>query len=604
MSPCAHAPIGVIDRTELYHYQPMSEYGDFRLLVIEPGGLNDEISCTLFHTAFQRKPQYRALSYPWGNNNMTHSVRIRNEVLPVTANLHMALKRFRLPDQQLTLWIDAICINQQNEREREQQVQVMRQIYSNAESVIIWLGDAFANIEEAFNFIHRFEVRQTGTQETQSNMDDPEVISSLKTFSDKNTALWVAIRSLSDRQWFMRTWVVQEAVVASQAQVVCGNQTCSWEALSKMVTWMQEKGFMVWLSGYSHRTIGMINVIKNEMRAENGTLSWPVAALANFFRYLKATDPRDKIFAFLGLTLVNGGIKPDYSMSCEELYTKAAILMLEEDPFFILSCAEYSAQGSEPSLPSWVPNWIGKYKYKATALFSFNHGFMTGGRTSKRVIYSESGQTLTVTGFVFDIVSRVSQHLCDEVTSHTNSREDVYKKFFDKRMLFQEFDEIANDSNPYPGEMNFEDALSRLFVCDQPLKGCEGLHPSDQLHKQAYRAMRYFLRHLEDFYARDTAAIDVQELANEPLVNAYLRLSSQNISYKRLCASSRRYLGWLPDAGALGDVICIFSGADVPYLLRPDRDDHYKLIGECYIQGIMHGEALINGKLVEQFNIL
>ena len=57
--------------------------------------------------------------------------------------------------------------------------------------------------------------------------------------------------------------------------------------------------------------------------------------------------------------------------------------------------------------------------------------------------------------------------------------------------------------------MNFEDTLSRLFVCDQPLKGCEGLHPSDQLHKQAYYAMRYFLKHLEDFYACDTAAIDV-----------------------------------------------------------------------------------------------
>jgi hypothetical protein len=96
---------------ELYHYQPMSEYDDFRLLIIEPGGLNDEISCTLFHAAFQRKLQYRALSYTWGDNIMTHSVGIRNEVLPVTANLHIALKRFRLPDQQLTLWIDALCIN-------------------------------------------------------------------------------------------------------------------------------------------------------------------------------------------------------------------------------------------------------------------------------------------------------------------------------------------------------------------------------------------------------------------------------------------------------------------------------------------------------------
>lgn len=76
------------------------------------------------------------------------------------------------------------------------------------------------------------------------------------------------------------------------------------------------------------------------------------------------------------------------------------------------------------------------------------------------------------------------------------------------------------------------------------------------------------------------------------LCEEYLRVGSSITVNRKLCVTSRRYLGWVSEGVVTGDIVCIFAGATVQFLLRPDGNWHYQILGDCYIQGIMYGEVL------------
>jgi hypothetical protein len=94
-----------------------------------------EIRCTLFNASLKDAPEYRAVSYVWGDSKITFPVWVSGDEIEVTGNLLAALKRLRLESSLLTLWIDAICIDQSNILERNEQVQLMRYIFEQAVEV-------------------------------------------------------------------------------------------------------------------------------------------------------------------------------------------------------------------------------------------------------------------------------------------------------------------------------------------------------------------------------------------------------------------------------------------------------------------------------------
>ena len=136
---------------------------------------------------------------------------------------------------------------------------------------------------------------------------------------------------------------------------------------------------------------------------------------------------------------------------------------------------------------------------------------------------------------------------------------------------------------------------------NQPVKLENRIHPPDQVHRICYRATRDLLLHLDDI---ECGKKKVEDVANSDTIDAYLNVMNNTIPYRRLCVTEGHYLGWLPEAGAVGDLVCIFAGAEVPFLLRPVGGGYYKLMGACYIQGAMHGEGLTSDVTEQTFNIL
>lgn len=174
-----------------YRYSPLLPGpGSIRLLRLEPPEEDAaSIKCQLFNYSLdesdKKPPQYEALSYVWGDSKRTLPIFIDGQCLNVTENLYAALRSLR--DRSVKwMWIDAICINQQDRQERGHQVRSMAKIYGQANRVVVWLGDAADNSERAFEEIC--------ARRKWIDTSDYEIVQH-------------AVLALLQRPWFRRIWV-------------------------------------------------------------------------------------------------------------------------------------------------------------------------------------------------------------------------------------------------------------------------------------------------------------------------------------------------------------------------------------------------------------
>lgn len=146
--------LGVQDE-EQFKYSPLESKDDIRLVTLSPAWFHEPIDCKLFHTKLKPNIPYEALSYTWGNHENTISIKVNGKSFGITHNLSTALRYLRRK-QEVTLWIDALCINQKNDKERARQVALMTKIYHQAQRVHIWLGPAADDSEMVMELFKNF----------------------------------------------------------------------------------------------------------------------------------------------------------------------------------------------------------------------------------------------------------------------------------------------------------------------------------------------------------------------------------------------------------------------------------------------------------------
>jgi hypothetical protein len=144
---------------DIFVYKPIDlERPAFRLLQLLKGK-GSAIECILYQAYLDGADTvpYDALSYTWGGMDKTSTVTVDGETFDVTENLHSALQHLRSEDIDRVLWVDAVCIDQGNERERGHQVRQMCKIYSQAEEVIVWLDQATEDTDTFMESLRRLE---------------------------------------------------------------------------------------------------------------------------------------------------------------------------------------------------------------------------------------------------------------------------------------------------------------------------------------------------------------------------------------------------------------------------------------------------------------
>jgi hypothetical protein len=150
-------------------------------------------------------PTYESLSYVWGDIRHCVDIRIDGFNFPVTRNLYEALKHLVLEDAVRVVWVDAICINQNDLHERSHQVSQMRYIYQNAISVSAFLGNPYDGIELALQYLSQSAADVS--RHVQSGLHPQLAVGDLDMNSDE---LAVALIKLFYLPWWRRLWTVQE----------------------------------------------------------------------------------------------------------------------------------------------------------------------------------------------------------------------------------------------------------------------------------------------------------------------------------------------------------------------------------------------------------
>lgn len=200
-------------------YRPLStDAAEIRVLELLPNTAG--VACRLHHNLIS-EARYEALSYTWTESTDRDPVIIIDgQPIKIRKSLADALTRLRKSNASRMLWVDAICIDQEDVHEKSRQVQLMRDIYAASQKTLIWLGPADDTTAEGFKLAEQ-RAKAILHKAVHDDNEIPKTVGVFWTGFFENKQ-WYALSNLYTRKWFRRAWIVQEVSLAARATVFCG----------------------------------------------------------------------------------------------------------------------------------------------------------------------------------------------------------------------------------------------------------------------------------------------------------------------------------------------------------------------------------------------
>ncbi|KAL1864021.1 hypothetical protein Daus18300_007986 [Diaporthe australafricana] len=296
-------------------YQPLIRpEGQIRLFRLAKASQAGEIRGSFVYCDTKSCPKYTALSYAWGEPAKTRKITIETkDDFEIGENLWWFLYYRSLTMKSPRLfWIDAICIDQSNVSERNHQVSLMKQIYSMASNVYIWLGTESENSRLAMDFL-----ANEGARPLKRQVDDDRLI------WDKEEGQ--AIRDLCARPYWNRMWIIQEIIHANRLTVWCGPQRLDWPVFDRLYLTLKNLQEANCISQHDFATDvlqspAFVMVWQRAHWRHPETPTPKLQTLIEIFQGWKCTDLRDKVYALVSMADENTAVQPDYSRSSREIY--------------------------------------------------------------------------------------------------------------------------------------------------------------------------------------------------------------------------------------------------------------------------------------------
>jgi len=593
-----------------FRYTSLHE-GQIRILVLEPGRWRDPVRVRLEIEELAERPEYEAISYSWGNAQQTKPITCDGGLFHITENLFDGLRRMRLADRERYLWADAICINQDDVDERERQVGLMGAVYSTARQVLVWMGEearhegqrafeAMDKMDRLASFycpVYELEMRMASGIDANWAKLQPAI-------SQVNVG---PIRELTKKDWFRRSWVVQEIIRARKATLICGGHHFAWDKFSNVWTL---------LSAYTGMNQGNIT-LRYMLDAQEASdrywepLDWimDMTALIWMQSSFECKDPRDKIYAVLNLT-ESEGLKADYRISEKDLvmrFIKWSLFEYVEPSLRFLSLAGISYQSKDADLPSWFHElgqnlppgiYINRVGFNATLIGDTREARLQAMKYV-RLGEGRDSSTLHVRGMVVDAVG---PDINITETAGTINAKDARVEFLELQRVLLECQALLRRTVPENVLTDMTDFTKLAhFVCAL----CTDY--SDVVARTGPQLPA------ESSPLRSMVATLVQEpdsawLLDFVVLNKLLNIVSDNRVGRRFGLTAADRYAWFPRAVRHGDRIALFEGSRVPYVVREvvgDAEEEdmggeqeggggspcrsFELVGECFVQGIMAG---------------
>ncbi|KAH5165763.1 hypothetical protein HBI38_051170 [Parastagonospora nodorum] len=562
-----------------YTYNSLPQGDVFRYLILQPGAGDDPIVCNLRTSAISEE-EYDAVSYVWGTNVRDQHIECDGQDVLITTNLLQLLRRIRSSDKPLVLWADSICINQDDKNDKGHQVGLMSKIYRAAKRVLIHVGPDLDDHGPALCSLLE-DVDQL-IQETCKNIDMSwdsfPYPKENEPFQDDSR--WDSLFIFLGQAWFDRGWVVQEAALARQGEVIWGRSRFSWEKLMRVYVWLSTRARSTFYKKdfaevrISAHTDAYLETHKEFAGAFYDEYSWGTPSILrtlNCAKDLDLADPRDRIYAFMDLPQVADErvtIRPDYSAPVLDTYHRFAIEYIRTlRTVEILGYVCHNTVSFTSGIPSWVPRWdISAWSLQLAS--SDPNGMQSRNLSTFEPVITEDGH-LKVRGVILDTV----QYMSDIFDWETTTAE-TFKGIWD-------IVAAAQIESPYgfPSYVldAFLDALSA------------GSFDGDISHwRKSRKRFAVELGIWPEYISDNDTDFDMESTAagadgGRNIYYDYIRVRT---SRRHFVLTQRGYMGLAPLPTREGDSCAIIFGCTLPCILRESDDDQsYTFAGAMTLVG-------------------
>ncbi|PMD49009.1 hypothetical protein L207DRAFT_477718 [Hyaloscypha variabilis F] len=595
-------------------YQTLGE-GEFRILKLAPGKKDDKnISCSFVIASVNKPMKYEAISYLWGvPNQKSMTINLadphgKSHQIFIRSHLYEALKFLRHPSKTRSFWVDALCINygSLDKAEKNSQTAMKRYVFRNAENLCFWLGE-----DEPSKTALRFVPQILDPLGIDKLVRDVAAVDN-----------WLAFVTLLKNPVFGRLWLLQEVAVASNATLHSGPVSIHYQDLVDAVAIFKsfhKELHLLLRSTTSNRkdlfdrkitmaerfievSTNALRVTTTQDRAPRTQRLLSLEALVSYLSELKSTNPLDRIYSVLAIakdgpklderTLTldeHDDLRINYGARVVEVYQIFVIRAIDLSHSLDIICRHWASP--DDTLPTWVSSLqfsqpefdsIVSERTEADSLVGLpDHNTYHASRgtvaTFRVFPTHETGmrRSLFARGMRLDTISRLAPRATEG-------------------LILYEWLELGGcqKHETKQGTVRYEvpESFWRTLVADRG--------PNGTMTPSWYSiAFGYCLLHLTP-----TGDINTNRLIRESeeesslIVDFLQRVQSIIWNRKLLVSKENRWLGLAPTAAEEGDVICVLYGCSVPVLLRPVKEEErvvaWLLVGECYVHGIMDGEAI------------
>jgi hypothetical protein len=676
-------PRQVAAEDNYFKYSPLPSDipNPIRLVVLLPQTYGTGIRCLLTVESLDNSPEYEALSYAWGDASDRREIEVNGKILSVTSNLATALHYLRLEpkgnmygssklDEQrifrqieikvprgnepspraLVLWIDALCIDQTNISEKNDQIRRMDVIYKKAERVICWLGPRSNTSSRALEIMRTwFSTRyKSGFDMGEDDPFDSSYIETAEYEVEEPTTKWISqvIRSLKmddldalvllfERAWWARVWIIQEIALARTAIAMIGDEIIPFEYLvehfARGLRWAIAKssvssvttdedighsydehtttsfGSPFWDEfSYRHkmakRRRALFDAIRRPQMMQNFSsyikngVQPPLAELISLSRHQNATDPRDKIFALLGLLSSHhpcfGLVEPDYTLSPSRLYTRFSKRYIER--FGTLDMLGLAGDGDLDShIPTWVPDWRVMPMDAALpfADITSRPSFVVDIKNMPPIVpfYAATLDTKPPVPFEFLFNEQVMGLIGIEVDRIAEFGDACpLESSLEPLRIIKSWKAIAGLTEECLDDVEKQDtrvSVDRKTSVNIPAANAEAFWRTvlaDDVLIRTHRTGEYRKRlgsKIERISSIPPSSKEEESWLLHYLACDALTLGMRHCANRRFFRTTRGYIGLGPRRMVLGDVVAVVYGGRVPLILRQTLD-FYSLVGE------------------------
>ncbi|CAI6337710.1 unnamed protein product [Periconia digitata] len=647
-------------------YETLPSINSIRLLYLGPIIEGNLTYSLVVVDSYQAGPEYHALSYCWGDPHDTLNSLCNGESFSITRSLHDALSCLSRKGISQPIWADAVCMNQSDLHERNQQVSIMRQIYERAARVSIWIGrESYHDMEMAINLISR--IGQAACQALHKSSISSHPNQECDRSHVVSKIIFPSLPPMKDSEW-----VIQEVRESQDIHFLREEENLAWDHVGMAAKWVffARSIDIQWTRNRFESYSGFTNASFMWNQTKKTRREAPFPALLNCIRHFQATDTRDRVFALLQYPIIHIKhneqgqddmfqypmfsntapathlkLQADYKMTTGEVYRLVALESIQCYGNLEVLTYAWQPRSGQDLYPSWIPRWnpvnsqghwtnLLPFLYDAAkdttpvlqptiqkniiSLQGLNLGCIIEKSTVLRFQDQQAylpGEHQDIKCSLLEMSTMITQDRWQEDIDLEDAAERGSKAI---EVQFADFctyalnlmDELQQDSYlpvystwcnicghdivpshtailELPTQYKCYDYTSDLEMCTSCYE--DGKHcPCTKRPTKTGTTTSLWLPY--------TAKV-MEILRNHANGNGrrFLRTAMVMMRDRAFFYASHRWKSVGYQQIEPGDTIAVLFGSRVPFILRKvesEVENGYRLIGDCYIHGLMDGEAI------------